>query len=354
MQWNLTDEQETYQESLRGWLAQNLTSETLREYLKSGDSAPFDAQMLKDGWLGVGIDESVGGQGGNLVELAMAAEEFGRSGAPSSPWLASVLATVALAGRTGLAETMFGTGESIALAIPADRIPGDGPNLSSDAEGVITGDVPSVLGADRAVRFIVPVTTSSGRELHLVDATDVEVTRRRLLDGSRSVADLEFRGVVGERLDVDADEVLERVARIAAVLTAADSLGASQRMLDMAVSYSLQRKQFGVAIGSFQAVKHAAAMMLVATEAARSIVYFAAASVAQEHPEASLHASAVKAQVTAEGAHTADSALTLHGAIGYTEEHDLQIFYKRAKLNEYLFGQPHSWNERIARGLTLV
>jgi alkylation response protein AidB-like acyl-CoA dehydrogenase len=125
-------------------------------------------------------------------------------------------------------------------------------------------------------------------------------------------------------------------------------------MLDLAVEYSKQRHQFGVPIGSFQAVKHAAATILVGVEAARSVVYFAAASVDSGAADAALHAAAAKAQVTAQGARAADDALTIHGAIGYTWEHDLQIFYKRAKLDEHLYGDPRVWNERIADGLSLV
>jgi alkylation response protein AidB-like acyl-CoA dehydrogenase len=141
---------------------------------------------------------------------------------------------------------------------------------------------------------------------------------------------------------------------LVAVLVAADSLGATERMLELAVEYSKQRHQFGVPIGSFQAVKHAAATIEVGVEAGRSAVYFAAASVEAGLPECSLHAAAVKAQVTAEGARAADTALTMHGAIGYTWEHDLHLFYKRARLDEYLAGKPVAWNERIADGLALV
>jgi alkylation response protein AidB-like acyl-CoA dehydrogenase len=94
--------------------------------------------------------------------------------------------------------------------------------------------------------------------------------------------------------------------------------------------------------------------MLVSVESARSIVYYAAASVDQGHPERPLHAATAKAQVTGPGATLADSALTLHGAIGYTWEHDLQLYYKRAKLNQQLFGSPAVWNERIAAALALT
>jgi alkylation response protein AidB-like acyl-CoA dehydrogenase len=125
-------------------------------------------------------------------------------------------------------------------------------------------------------------------------------------------------------------------------------------MLEMAVAYSKEREQFGVPVGSFQAVKHAAAMMLVEVESTRSVVYFAASSVDLGLPEAALHAAAAKAQTTAAAARVADSALTVHGAIGYTYEYDLQLFYKRAKLDRELFGSPAVWNERIAAALRLA
>ncbi|MDT5355849.1 MAG: hypothetical protein QOJ56_4381, partial [Mycobacterium sp.] len=134
----------------------------------------------------------------------------------------------------------------------------------------------------------------------------------------------------------------------------ADALGASERMLQLTVDYSTQRQQFGRPIGSFQAVKHAAAQMLVTVESSLSIVCYAAQSVQEGLTERATHAAVAKAQVTAGGAELADSALTLHGAIGYTWEHDLQFFYKRAKLDRVLFGTPAAWNERIADALPLL
>jgi alkylation response protein AidB-like acyl-CoA dehydrogenase len=129
-------------------------------------------------------------------------------------------------------------------------------------------------------------------------------------------------------------------------------------MLALAVEYAGQRHQFGVPIGSFQAVKHAAATLLVGVEAARSVVPFAAASVdapaETRHPLWLLHAAAAKSQVTATAAGAADTALTLHGAIGYTWEHDLQLFYKRAKLDAVLGGTPGAWDDVIADGLPLT
>jgi alkylation response protein AidB-like acyl-CoA dehydrogenase len=354
MLWKLTEEQEAHAAALRGWLDSTTSPSQLREWLDNGDLDVFAERFVADGLSGVGFGDALGGQGGGLVELALTAEAFGRSAAPSGGWLATVLAVPALAGRPDRAARALG-GATIALCVPAEEIPDLAPALAIDGHGLVTGSVPRVLAADRATDLLVVVERDGARELRLVDVErhDLEITPHRLLDRSRTVADIGMKGVPSEALDVDVDAFLTAAAAHAAVLVAADSLGAAQRMLDLAVAYSLQRKQFGVPIGSFQAVKHAAATVLVGVEAARSIVYFAAASVDGRANQHLLHAAAAKAQVTADGARAADVALTMHGAIGYTWEHDLHLFYKRAKLDEHLFGGPRAWNERIASGLDL-
>jgi alkylation response protein AidB-like acyl-CoA dehydrogenase len=222
--------------------------------------------------------------------------------------------------------------------------------------GRLVGQVRRVLGADRAEILVVAASVDGEQRLFVVDrnAPGVTITPRRLLDRSRTVADVELAGVLGEPLDADVGAQIARIASVAAVLVAADAVGAMARMLDLAVDYSAQRQQFGVPIGSFQAVKHAAATILVDLEAGRSAVYYAAASVAEGSPESPLHAAAVKAQVTGAAAVAADTALTMHGAIGYTWEHDLHLFYKRARLDEHLFGEARAWNDLIADALALT
>lgn len=354
MEWNLSPEQDAYQEAFRGWLTDMAPPDAVRRWLDAGDAAAFETLFSDGGWAGVGLPTELGGQGGGLVELALTTEEMARVAAPSAGWLATVLAVpaLALAEHRDLVELAL-AGQTAAYLIPAECVPDEAPPLSVDENGAISGSVPRVLAGGTAVRFVVP----TGRELRLLEASAPEVTRtgRKLLDRSRTVADVTLNRAPSQRLELDDPaEVLRQASARAAVLVAADSLGASSRMLDLAVAYSKQRHQFGVPIGSFQAVKHAAAMILVGVEAARSAVYFAAASVDAGGPESFLHAAAVKAQVTAEGARTADSALTLHGAIGYTWEYDLQLFFKRARLDEKLLGTPAQWNERIATGLALV
>jgi len=355
MKWQLSEEQQDYRTTLADWLADVAPADRVRDWFDAADAVEFPTRLAKDGWTGVGVPEELGGQGGGLLELVLTAELFGSAAVPSSSWLADVLSVPLLSGRPEVAAATFG-GEHVALLVPAETIPDACPRLELDAEGRVTGRVPRVLGAAEATRYV--AVTQHGDdvpELRLVARDHAQVEPRDLLDRSRSVADVTFEAAPSEPLSGDPSHLLRDLAQRAAVLVAADALGAMQRMLDMTVEYSLQRHQFGVPIGSFQAVKHAAATMLVDVEAARSAVYFAAASVdASDGDAPGLHAAAVKAQVTAAGPRVADSALTLHGAIGYTWEHDLHFLYKRTKLDEALFGTPHTWNERLADALVLT
>ena len=354
MRWELAEEQVLFQDSLRGWLVKAASSASVRRWLDTGDPSELETRLVAEGWFAVGAAEERGGQGGGLLELLLTAEELARSAAPSAAWMASVLALPAL--PDDVASDVLDAGSFAALVVDASGPFDAPPSFRLEDEGTVSGESSTVLGGDRAARLVVPVRTSGGVDLYLVDAAGpgVTVTSRELLDRTRSVADIILDRACGVRLDVEAQAVLEDAALRCAVLLAADSLGAMERMLELAVEYSKQRQQFGVPIGSFQAVKHAAATMLVCVESSRSIVYFAAASVDERGEERGLHAAVAKAQVTAAGAQTADTALTLHGAIGYTWEHDLHLLYKRAKLDERLSGSPTVWNERIADALPLL
>lgn len=346
MHWHLTQEQVDYQQALRGWLASVASSDALRDWGERGAEGQraFAERFAAEGWAGVGIPEEQGGEGGGLVELALTAEELGRAGAPSSAWLATALAVPLLREEPAVLAAAL-AGGAVAVLGRSDAIPS-----SWSADSGTT--VPRVLAADVADRLVV----LGERGASLLPSEATVVVRRDLLDRSRSVGDVTPGDGAGDPLPLAAPlpELLAEVSATAAVLVAADALGASQRMLDMTVDYSLQRRQFGAPIGSFQAVKHAAATMLVGIEAARSSVYVAAASVDGRGPDWEKHAAAVKAEVTAAASRAADSALTLHGAIGYTWEHDLQLFYKRAVLDEQLFGTPGAWLDVLADSLDLT
>lgn len=361
MRWELSEEQSDFRNVLAGWLADRCAPGEVRRWMDAGDPSEFEDRFRAEGWFAVGSPEDVGGEGGGLVELALAAEELGRTTAPTAGWLGSMLAVPGLLGAPEAAKALLADGVVTVLGVPSGTVPGaavTGATASGDG-ATVSGSVATVLGADRARRLLVPVAADAGPVLVLVDvdAPGVEVRRRALTDRSRSVGDVVLsgaRGTVVPGEPAGTARALEEAALRGAVLVAADALGATERMLDMTVEYVGQRRQFGVTIGSFQAVKHVAAEMLVTVESARSIVYLAAASVEAGHPDAPAHAAAAKAQVTAAASRAADAALTLHGAIGYTWEHDLQLSYKRAKLDEYLLGAPAAWNELLAARLDLV
>jgi alkylation response protein AidB-like acyl-CoA dehydrogenase len=359
MRWELSEEQSLFTTSLREWLGERAGSATVRGWLDADDLSSFERLFVGEGWAGVGFAEEVGGQGGGLLELALTARELGRAAVPSSGWLQSAIVAPALAGEPALMREMFDSGSEsgdfIALAVRADRIPAAAQSVQSSA-GRLRGRIPCVLGAARSRRLLVPVPEGDTASLWLVDTAEagVGIHPRSLLDHSRDVSDVVLDDVAARALEVDVAAVIGEIATRAAVLVAADALGAAERMLQLAVDYSKQRKQFGQPIGAFQAVKHAAAQMLVTVESAMSIVCYAAQSAEEGLPERATHAAVAKAQVTRGSAELADSALTLHGAIGYTWEHDLQLFYKRAKLDRVLFGTPAAWNERIAAALPLL
>jgi alkylation response protein AidB-like acyl-CoA dehydrogenase len=349
MHLELSDEQQLYATALREWLAERASPQVVRGWLDTGDTESFERKFVEEGWGAVGFDEQIGGQGGGLLELALTARELGRATAPSSAWMQSALADPALRADPELARAAIEAGASVAVAMAADRIPATSGSVRV-VGGRVTGSVRCVLGAARAQRFVVWVNGSGGPALMVVDrdVDGVEVRPRVLLDRSREVADVVFRDAPARRLDASAEPTWASITTRAAVLTAADALGAAERMLALTVEYSKQRKQFGRPIGAFQAVKHTAAQMLVTAESSFSVTFYAAAS------GLAIHAAVAKAQVCGPCAELADAALTVHGAIGYTWEHDLQLYYKRAKLDRVLFGTPTAWNDRIADSLPLL
>jgi alkylation response protein AidB-like acyl-CoA dehydrogenase len=354
MHWELSEEQELFVTSLREWVHERAQPSAVRDWLETGDLARFERLFVEEGWAGVGFDEDLGGQGGGVLELALTARELGRAAVPSAGWLQTAIVAPVLAEEADVLRATVEAGEVTALAVRADRMP---VTTSVHVRGdQLHGQIPCVLGGARARRFVVPVRHGEETQLWLVDnaAAGVGVHPRPLLDRSRDVADVSLDEVAAHRLNVDARAAMNEMISRAAVLVAADALGACERMLQLTVDYSKQRQQFGQPIGSFQAVKHAAAQMLVTVESSMSIAFYAAQSVEEALAECATHAAVAKAQVTGHAAELADSALTLHGAIGYTWEHDLHLFYKRAKLDRVLFGTPAAWNERIADALPLV
>lgn len=330
-----TDEQQALREAVRGVVARDASFAKVRAWVLEEEidhAAPHEV-AVNQGFTGIGIPEEAGGQGGGLLEAAILAEELGRGAVPADGLYASLLAARALVTGGGDADLIaaIAEGEAVAaLALPGDR-PLDGP--PGDASPLAL-----VLGAPLATHFV-----DAGLGVH--EAAGVDVAPRRLLDRTRSVGDVAL--APGGAASTD-------VACWGAVLVAADALGACQRMLDLTVEYVGQRVQFGVPVGSFQAVKHRAASMLVAIEGLRAVVQYAAWSVQEGEDDAPLDAWVAKSRAARTAVDVADGALFLHGAVGYTWEHDLQLLLKRAKSDAQLLGGGGVHDDRIADGLELV
>lgn len=337
MRFTFDDEQKMLQSAVRGALERDAPLERVRAWSDARDLSPMGALAARQGWTAIGVGEADGGQGGGLVEQAILFEELGRAAAPSGGLLAGAIAT-ALAGPQ-LPAVLEGTCAA-AVVWQADR--------PLDADGPRDG-VPLVLAAPEARLLLIPANATLRAVAR--DAPSVRVDERRLVDRTRRFGDVTVGAAPARELELRSS--LAAVGARAAVLIAAESLGLARRMLEMTVSYTRDRRQFGVAIGSFQAVKHAAAEALVAIEAVHSGVYYAAWAIEHGRSDGPLTAWIVKAYSTETAARVADVALQLHGAIGYTWEYDLHVFFKRAKANVQLLGDPRVYRARIADALRL-
>jgi len=360
MRFALTDEQDMLRASVRGTLQRAAPIGRVREWLAEGTGTEATAVAVQQGWTGIGVEESVGGQGGGLVEIVLVAEEHARAAAPGAllghvglalPALLSVCA----AGDPLVRELAEGR-RIAALAVDAGEILA-APAIEATRVGdvwMLSGEVAHVLGAPEADLLLVPASDGEDQRLFAVEqaAPEIELVELAGADSTRRLAAVDLRDTPAMPLGTGPLEIAHLGAR-AAILIAADSLGAAQRMLELTVEHVRERQQFGVPVGSFQAVKHIAADMLVDVEASRSATYFAAWSVQNDQPEAALHASVAKFVSTDAGARVAEGALALHGAVGFTWEHDLHLFYKRAKTNLSLFGSPARHRALVGGALEL-
>jgi alkylation response protein AidB-like acyl-CoA dehydrogenase len=287
--------------------------------------APFDRAlwraMVDQGWLGVEVDEPGGGLGLGSVEVAVLVEELGRHAAPA-PFVPTVLALDAFAGAGDDAWV--------------------GRLLSGDAIACVAWDadapVPYAPSADVAI-----VVADDG-----VYATELTERPRRepAMDLTRELGWLQFDRSTARRLG--GAEARTRLVDRGATFTSADLLGSASRALDLAVEYAKDRVQFGRPIGSFQAVKHRCADMLVDVEGMRSTVYWAAWCIGVGDAEASVAASTAKIWCGDASKRVMASALQVHGGIGFTWEHDLHFFLKRAQLDQLSFGDASAHRGRLA------
>jgi alkylation response protein AidB-like acyl-CoA dehydrogenase len=326
MNFDFSEDQATIKRTARDFLADRLRPEAWRALVEDGR---YDDGLWREvaelGWAGIHLDEGHGGQGLGTVELAILAEELGYALAPS-PFLATVAAGRVLAHAGSEAQR-----ERWLPRLAAGELVG--------TVGVVTdGEAPMVPDADRA-EVIVLLDGLAGM---VVEAGDARIEPEATIDSTRRFGRVRASG--GEPLAAEPLPALDRIE----VALAAELVGVAQRAMEMAVAYAKEREQFGRPIGAYQAVAHRCAQMLLEVESARSTTLYAAWAADHEPESLPLAASMAKAYAADTGWRVTASSLQVHGGIGFTWEHDLHFFLKRAKTDGHLLGSARSHRERVA------
>jgi len=364
MNFDFSDDQKLLQSTVKDFLDEKAPLSVCREVLES--DAPYSQSLWKGaaelGWLGTAIPEAYGGAGYGYLELAVVAEEVGRSLAPI-PFSSSVyLASEALlqAGSDEQKKRFLPglvAGETIGTMALTEK-PGQNGVEGVEARcegGRITGTKLPVPDGDVADFAVVAARGGDGVSLYLVSLTDEGVERESLrsFDPSRSTARLTLNGAPAELLGEEgrgaelADSLLDR----AAVLLAFEQLGGAARAFEMTRQFILERYAFGRPIASFQAIKHRVADLWCEIELARSNCYYGAWALSNEDPELAVAACLARVQASKAFDLAVVEMLQLYGGVGFTWEYDCHLFYRRAKLTSVVLGNPASWREKLVTRL---
>ena len=376
MELEFTEDQEELREGVHTMLAGECPMTFVREVVERGASSePLWQQMVELGWPALTVPEVDGGLGLGAVELAVVVEELGRVVAPG-PFLPTTTQFLPAIRELGTADqrSRFGAGvaEGTITGTLALLDPGHGIGLAGltttateTADGVVLDGVKEFVVEAGAVDEIVVVAHLAGSDADdavaavVVPAADVRIEPIAAFDATRGLARVVLDGVAvaGDRVLGTPGTVttagVERVLHEAATAVAVETVGTCQTMFDVTLDYAKQREQFGVPIGSFQAVKHKFADLIVALEKARASAYFAALTIAEDDERRAIASSAAKVAAADCERMMSKEGIQLHGGIGYTWEHDMHLYVRRAKSDTMLFGSPGEHRERIARLLGL-
>jgi alkylation response protein AidB-like acyl-CoA dehydrogenase len=359
-EYTFTDEQNQLRTAVRKFCADNFDEQSVRRLMES--DPPFDAKVwarlgAELGVLGLSVPEDDGGVGGTLVDQAVAVEELGASLACGAVFGTVFLAVPALvaasAGRARdelLAELVEGR-RTAAFAVP-DRAGALG-EVSVTADGdSLTGTVERVVDAGSADDLLVAARNADGLALYAVDAAAAGVQRTRLvtLDLTRPQATVQLSSAPGRLIagPDEAERVIEHALQVGSALLAVEQVGAAQHLLDLSVDYAKSRLQFGRQIGSFQAIKHKLADLLVDLEHARSAAYHAVWAIADGSDDPALSASIAQATCSAALSRIAADTIQVHGGIGFTWEHQAHLYFKRAATDAALLGSAEQHRDRVA------
>ncbi|HWB68237.1 MAG TPA: acyl-CoA dehydrogenase family protein [Mycobacteriales bacterium] len=360
----LAEERESLRGTVRTLLDRTSPETEVRRLMET--ESGYDETVWKQlseqlGLTGLAIPEQYGGVGMTAMELAVVFEEFGRAlytgpffatvglaanlllasadEAAKSEWLpkiaaGDVLATVALTEESS-------SWDLDSLAVTANQSGGEW-RLSGSKWYVVDGGVADLI--------LVVARADDGIGVFAVTGDADGLTREPMvtMDQTRKMARLTFAGTAAERLATPGAETVARGLQLAAVALAAENIGGAQRCLEMSAAYANERVQFGRPIGSFQAVKHKLANMLIEVEQAKSASYFAAREAGNDGEDLALAASLAKSYTSDVFVHAAADTIQIHGGIGFTWEHSAHLYFKRAKTNQLMLGSPAYHRELVA------
>ncbi len=371
MNFAFTDEQEQLREFVRSFLEEKSPESAVREQMDTerGFDPDVWAQMSEQmGLPALTIPEAYGGQGFTCVEQVVVLEEMGRA-LLCAPFFSSAVLAANTLMHCGDEEAkqvhlpQIASGETRAtLAFTEQNGRWDEPGITmvaspDDGSWRLDGVKMYVLDGHTADLIVVAARTAGGVSLFTVDPGASGLTRTALstMDQTRKQAKLTFEGTEATLIGAEGQgwPVLETVLDLAAVALAAEQVGGAQRCLDMSVEYAKVRVQFGRPIGSFQAIKHKCADMLLEVESAKSAAYYAGWCAAEMNDELPQVASLAKSYCSEAYFHAAAENIQIHGGIGFTWEHPAHLYFKRAKSSELLFGDPTYHRELLAQRIGL-
>jgi len=364
MEFDLSKPQRLLQKSARDLFTRLSPAKRVRE-LMATDTA-LDAELWSavadQGWLAIHLPESAGGLELGTVDLAVVAEEMGRACFPG-PFLGTVWAATLLSYAGGKSKHLQGltSGEvkgAVALLEPESdwKLADVALAAKKNAGGYkLTGRKAFVFDAVTADVIICAARSEDGLVLAAVPAKSagVKLAPTAGLDATRKLADVTLEDVTVSADDViavgkAAEEALARSLDVVSLIASADMLGGMQWILEDSVEYAKTRQQFGKTIGSFQAVQHMCADMLLLTESSRSAIYYAAWALTDDPKDGARSVAIAKAYTSDASREVANRGVQVHGGIGFTWEHDLQLYYKRSKSLEILCGDSAFQRERLA------
>ncbi|MEO6606519.1 MAG: acyl-CoA dehydrogenase family protein [Aeromicrobium sp.] len=324
--------------SVRKMLEKRSDSQAVRNAFNNFDAELWSTLCEQMGVAALAIPEEDGGAGFTLAETYVVLEELGRALTPS-PLLASLVSSAALDGGP-LLEQIAG-GVVATLAWSGVTGPVDAPVGVTFSDGKLTGSVAPVLYGDVDEILLVVASHDGGVGLFGVDPSTVTRTKVAGLDPTLGFANIELDGVAAETITLDATSALASAHRVGTLATAALQVGCAQRGLDMTVEYTKQRSQFGRPIGSFQALKHRMADLLVRVQMSRAGAWAAVQAHVNDAPNADRLTAAAGSYCSEAALAVGAETVQLHGGIAITWEHDAHLILKRAQALDQLFGLPH-------------